>query len=483
MRVVRILVPDENRSDVQKVLEDEGVDHLLVAQDEDTDRSLVEFPIPAEGVDYALEQLRDAGVDDEYVVVLGAETVESTHYDELEQRFVEKQEEGDAIASEEIRSKAVGMTPNARTYHAMTLLSALVATVGLLLDSPAIVVGSMVIAPQVGSAMTASVGAVVGDRDLLVSGMKSQAYGLGFAIVAAAAFGLFLKSAAFVPPTLNVGTVNQIASRISPGFLSITVGLCAGAAGAFGLATAVPVSLVGVMIAAALIPAAAATGIGLAWGYPIVAVGAFVLLVANALAVNVAALGTFAYLGYRPDGGLRELLSGDVVVTALMVGMLVSLGVLGALTAQHVAVENTVNEEVGDVLETEQYEDLGLVSVRVGFSPAASITGEQSVTVVVSRPADVPYPDLGGDLQDAVQDHTSVPLSVTVEYVEQVESDRPAVAPQPRVDRAEPVDSSGVIRARERRPGTRLTRTAKHGCGVCVPRIRGSPSSSPVSPS
>ena len=71
-----------------------------------------------------------------------------------------------------------------------------------------------------------------------------------------------------------------------------------GAAGAFGISTDLPVSLIGVAVAAALIPAAAAVGIGLAWGYPAVAGGAFVLLVA----INLAGSLTLWYLGDRPDG-------------------------------------------------------------------------------------------------------------------------------------------------------------------------------------
>ncbi|WP_323677137.1 TIGR00341 family protein [Halorubellus sp. PRR65] len=483
MRVVRVLVPDDRLSTVRDRLDDEGVDHLVLAQNEAADRSLVEFPIPAEGVDFVLDELRDAGVDDEYVVVLGAETVATTHYDDLERRFVAEQEEGDAIATEEIRSKAVGMTPNARTYYAMTLLSAVVATAGLLLDSPAIVVGSMVIAPQVGSAMAASVGAAVGDRRLLLAGLRSQVLGLALAICAATAFGLGLKTAAFVPPSLNVDTVTQIASRISPGFLSIAVGLCAGAAGAFGLATAVPVSLVGVMIAAALIPAAAATGIGVAWGFPLVAVGAFVLLAANAVAINLAALGTFAFLGYRPEGGARDLLASDPVVPAVLVVLVVAFAVLGGATARHATVENAVNDAVGEVLDREPYEPLGLVSVRVGFSPATELTGEQPVTVVVSRPADVPYPALADAIRRAVADSVAGPVAVTVEYVEQVETERSAVAPRGRVVERDRPERSPGARLRSRRLGTRLTRAASNGRRVCVPRTRDSPSSSPGSPS
>jgi uncharacterized membrane protein len=127
----------------------------------------------------------------------------------------------------------------------MTALSALVATAGLLLDSPAIVVGSMVIAPLVGASLMASVGLTLGDRAMVRSGVRSQVAGLALVVCAAAAFGLALRTVQFVPPVLDVTVISQISSRTTPGLLSVVVALCAGAVGAFGLATEPPVSLVG----------------------------------------------------------------------------------------------------------------------------------------------------------------------------------------------------------------------------------------------
>lgn len=58
-------------------------------------------------------------------------------------------------------------------------------------------------------------------------------------------------------------------------------------------------TFVGVMIAAALIPAAA-VGIGIVWNVPAITLGAFVLLVVNAASIHLSAVATFWYLGYRP---------------------------------------------------------------------------------------------------------------------------------------------------------------------------------------
>ncbi|MFC7045095.1 TIGR00341 family protein [Halobacteriaceae archaeon GCM10025711] len=420
MRLVQVLVGDDDRDDVLSLLDDEDVDYVVTAQDSG-DGVVVQFPLPPQAVDYVLGRLDDAASLDDYRVVVSAESARTEHFDQLEQRFVEGSEEDDSIAHEEIRAKALGMNPNAVTYYSMTLLSALVATAGLLLDSPAIVVGSMVIAPQVGSALTASVGLVLGDRSMVSDGLRSQVFGLALAVLGAAAFGWLLKATRSVPPVLDVTTVNQISKRISPGVLSLTVGVSAGAAGAFGLATALPVSLVGVMIAAALIPAAAAVGVGLAWGYASVALGAFVLLVVNTVSINVAAVAVLRYLGYRPasDGGIRTSLPFDRAGAVLAATLVVLGAVAGGALWQHVGFENEVNQAAQDVLDDPEYRSLELVSVRTQFQNGRP-GDAQEVTVVLNRPADESYPDLARALGDRVTDRTGRLVAVEIQFVDRV---------------------------------------------------------------
>ncbi|MFC6731189.1 MULTISPECIES: TIGR00341 family protein [unclassified Haladaptatus] len=421
MRLVQVFVPDGHRTSVEEILDDENIDSISTAEEGTGEGVIFHFPLPPQAVEHVLDRLEEAGLDrDNYTVVLNAETVHTPRFGELENRYVEGTEENDRIASEEIRTKARNMHPNPVTYYAMTLLSAFVATAGLLLNSPAIVVGSMVIAPQVGSALTASVGGVLNDRKMLWQGLRAQSYGLALAIVGAAVFGWLLKTAAFIPTTLDVSTVDQISRRISPGFLSLAVGICAGAAGAFGLATALPASLVGVMIAAALIPAAAAVGIGVAWGYPTVAAGAFVLLVMNAAAINLAGFSVLRYLGYKSgrvdnDGHSGPSL-GAIAAVLIVVG---SLGAAGAVTSQQVSFENTVNSEVEDILSQPAYDELELVRVDTSIADEGVFTDEQRVSVVVRRPPDRSYPSLAPTIADAVKGHTDQKIVVEITYVEQ----------------------------------------------------------------
>jgi uncharacterized hydrophobic protein (TIGR00271 family) len=429
VRHIRLLVPEATLDDARTVLDEEGIDYVVTPAARGEGAALVEFPLPTQAVEYVLERLRGVGLDDgRYTVITATETAKTERFHELEERFVAGPEEDDAVAPEEIRGKALGMHRDAITYYGLTLLSTVVATAGLLLDSPAIVVGAMVIAPQVGSALVAGVGVVLDDRRMLAVGFREQLFGFGLAIAGAAAFGLALQRGGFVSPLLAVASVGQVASRVSPGLLTLAVAACAGAAGALALATALPVSLVGVMIAAALVPAAAAVGIGIAWGLPHVAIGAGLLLLVNAVAVNLSAVAVLWYLGYRPpdwtgEGGLDALRGrrSSVAAVATLVVLLVGAS---TLLAAPVGFERAATAAVEDVVDRDRYEAVELVRVRadvgVGVGPEPADGG--SVTVVVARPADEPYPELAGRIGETIAAETDREVTVVVEFVDRSEA-------------------------------------------------------------
>jgi uncharacterized hydrophobic protein (TIGR00341 family) len=433
MRQLSVVVPEEDLRAVLDVLDDEDIDYVAARDESADDDVLVEFPIPTQAVGYVLDQLRDAGLDDEYyVVITAAETARTTHFRELEDRFVAGPEENDAVATEEIRGKTLGMHRTAVTYYGLTLLSAIVATAGLLLDSPAVVVGAMVIAPQVVSALIAGVGMVLDDRRMIVVGFRSQLLGFGVAIAGSAAFGVLLQRGGFVSSLLSVTSVGQIASRVSPGLLTLAVAICAGAAGALALATALPVSLVGVMIAAALVPAAAAVGIGIAWGLPHVAIGAGLLLLVNAVAVNLSAVTVLWFLGYRPPDwgeskGIEALRREWETVASLLVLLVLLVGAT-SLLAVPVGFERATTAAVEDVITSDEYEEVELVQVSadVGVGIGPGPPDGESVSVVVGRPADTEYPDLADRLSTAIAEETDREVAVVVEFVDRSRAPPPS---------------------------------------------------------
>lgn len=432
MRLIRLLVDTEDREAIGRVLDEEGIDFVTL-DEHDRDAVVIEFPLPVQAVDGVLETLGEAGFEEfDYTVVASAEAARTERFGELEAEYVESDAETDSVSGEEIRATARSLLPDRRTYYAMTVLSALVATAGILLNSPAVVIGSMAIAPQVGAAITASTGIVLGERRMIRDGVESLALGLLVAVVAATAFGLILHETSVVPPALDVSTVEQISTRISPGFLSLLLGLCAGSAAALGLATDLPLSLVGVAIAAAVVPAAAAVGIGLVWSLPLVALGAAVLLVINAAAILLAGAATLRTLGYHTGGtdgdgheeGATEAgepSGGRLVAAGTVLALLLVVAIPGIPVAQHVGMENSVNGAVQDTLEQPAYEELSLRSVDVGFTDLGLLDHPTSVTVRVSRPADRDYPTLAEELGERISRRADTPVVLSVEFVEEQE--------------------------------------------------------------
>jgi len=420
MRLVRISVPETLREDVVDVLRDQQFGYTVVAgagaQD---DHVVVEFVVPADAVEHVLADLEEVGFDERtYTVSIATEFANFEHVDEVQNR---SEKTPNRLAPNALRSKAKDLRRNTRSYVWMMVLSAVVATAGLLLGSPAVVVGSMVIAPIVSPVLTAGVGAVRNDRDMFIDSIHMQALGLAVAIVTATLSGWLVRQLEIVPATLAIEQMELVGLRLSPSILAIIVGLAAGAAGAYGLATKGQVTIVGVMIAAALIPTAAAIGIGIAWGNGVVALGALVLLVLTMICVNLGGGSMLYYLDYRPDRVDESLFTfGDtsqavvVVVTLLFVAG-TTVGISGMFYQQS-SFERSVNDAVSDVLNRQEYRELGVVSTTIEYT-APTLSDRTRVTVTVSRRANQALSDLPNALDRAITERTGRTVVVRVRSV------------------------------------------------------------------
>jgi uncharacterized hydrophobic protein (TIGR00341 family) len=424
------MVPAGKRESILRALDDEGIDYVVT--DETSSReytATVTFPLPSAAVEPVLERLREVGLDrDAYTVVLDAETVISRRFDDLVERYEEDEENGDRIAREELAARARSLAPTWRTFVVMTAVSAIVATAGLLLDSAAVVVGSMVIAPLIGPAMATSTGSVVDDRELLLRGVKLQVAGGVLAVVAAAGFAALLRTAHIVPlESADVFAIDEVRERLVPDVLSLVIALGAGAAGALSLSTGVSTALVGVMIAAALVPPTAVVGIGLAWGSPRTVSGAFVLVLVNFLSINFAALAVLWLTGYRPESWFRREEARTATlqrIATLGVALLVLSTLLAGVTYgtyRTATFEENTRLAVDDVLA--DYEDLERLSLTVAYEETFPFSRPERVTVTVGHPPGSETPELAGRLAERIEAlddpllSDDGPITVEVRYV------------------------------------------------------------------
>ena len=411
MRLVQVTIPAGKRETVLGELEDEGIDYVLTEETSGREfTGVVHFPLPTGAVEPVLQRLRDVGIDDDaYTVVLAAETVVSRRFEELEDRYEENGDNDDRIAREEIHARAEELSPTFGTYLVMTVVSAVVATAGLLLDSPAVVVGSMVIAPLIGPAMATAVGTVVDDSEMFRRGIKLQGIGLGIAVVAATIFAGLMRVTNVIPPGTDVLAISQVRGRLTPDFLSLAVALGAGVAGAVSLASGVSSAIVGVMIAAALVPPLGVIGIGLAWGLPGTVLGSTVLVLVNVLSINLTALVVLWYRGYRPDHWFREDAARTATrkrIGALALSILVLsafLGVVSYDSYRTATFEQNVRGEIGGVLDQPQYANLTVLNVEFGYDNPVPPRQPTNITVTVGRPTGGGSPQLAAPLDRRIE--------------------------------------------------------------------------------
>ncbi len=440
-------------------LDEHGVDY--VAMDEmatDEYVAVLHFSTTKDRLESVLSDLYEAGLDaDDHVTIIDSEV---DLFGRVEASPGTK-EEHSGVAGGELVGRTEDLLPDGRTYVSMIVLSVVVATTGLLLDSVAVVVGAMVIAPLYGPAVSTSVGTVVGNRRLFSRGIELQVMGVAIAVVTATLFAWFLKVGYLSPAGLAITSTPQIASRLSPDILSLVVALVAGVAGILGMATSTRVTLVGVMMAAALLPPAAVVGIGIAWWEPPVAVHAATLLAVNVLAINFAGLVTLWYLGYRPHSRIqlsqtRRHLAKRAVM--LFVGIVLVSGLLVTVSYQNVQqsqLEQSISDQVQGTLDDDRYANVSLVDVKAIEEHSAMLSKTDRVVVTIGRPPDQARPglryEIGGLVRNQTADDVAVDVRVVLVYTDTWDSD--VSNPIAAVPAAGQLDVSDPAATLDRPPG------------------------------
>ena len=431
MRLVQVLIPEGERAPVLDALDGKSIDYAVFDEVGRGDfEAMVQFPVPPSGVEPVIEDLVAAGVqEDSYTIVLPTETVVSQRLSALVERFP-----GLRIGREELYARAQDLAPANSTFFAFLVLSTVIATTGLLLDSAATIIGAMVVAPLMGPAISASVGTILDDAEMATRGVVLQVTGLVAAIAVAAVLGWLLKQTILIPPGLDIRTIPQIAERTSPNFLSLFLALGSGLAGSISVMRGSGSTLVGVAIAVALVPPAATAGLGIAFGLAGVAVAGATLVVVNLLAINISALLLFYLAGFKPleagqFEGVRTAVLSRIVAIAIAIAVLsIVLAGVTIATFQVESFEQRTQIAVEERVEAADIEGVELVSVTVEYEPIDLLFDTQpqvNILIGVPRDQEVP-PDLAQQWDDELTAEFGRDVVVRVGFIEaQVSDGRP----------------------------------------------------------
>ncbi|MBS1815344.1 MAG: TIGR00341 family protein [Acidobacteria bacterium] len=181
-------------------------------------------------------------------------------------------------------------------YWLQILFSSVIATLGLVLNSPAVIIGAMLISPLMGPIMATGLAMALGDMRLALRAIAT----LIASIIAAVAF-----SATLVWLLPFHSSTPEILARTNPTLLDLAIAIASGLAGSvatvrIGSSEGGETALPGVAIAVALMPPLCTVGFGVGneWNMPTM-IGAGLLFLTNLVAIIASAFLVFLLSGMK----------------------------------------------------------------------------------------------------------------------------------------------------------------------------------------
>jgi uncharacterized hydrophobic protein (TIGR00271 family) len=291
------------------------------------------------------------------------------------------------------------------SFFVLIALSAMIAALGLIVNSPAVVIGAMLVAPLMSPIIGTGLAIVMGDTRFLKLTLGAVNRGVLLAIGVGFLAGLFAIGR---PPSA------EILARTQPTLFDLGIAVFSGMAAAYALSFSQAAgALPGVAIAAALVPPLATVGITLAAGLGQLltgqagdgmenlgnSLGALLLFTTNFIAISTAAALVFFILGFRPTPSQKarqevQRRSARVAIGLLM-AVTVTLGVISYILARETAQTNRayaiVEQQVEDVT--------GAQVIETNITGIGDDTATVDVVVRSTRP--IPYRQVV-DLQEAI---------------------------------------------------------------------------------
>lgn len=182
--------------------------------------------------------------------------------------------------------KPVSLSAN---FILMVILSAFIAGIGILKDNLAITIGAMVIAPFLGPNMSMSFGTTLGDWVIIRKSLITGAVATVLALVISIIWGFSAES------------ISGITTDPVIEYQDVLLAVFCGIAGVISVLSGQGTTMVGVMVAAALLPPLMRAGLLLGGGEPVHALNSFLIFSTNVICVNITGIGVFYLAGIKPS--------------------------------------------------------------------------------------------------------------------------------------------------------------------------------------
>jgi uncharacterized hydrophobic protein (TIGR00271 family) len=184
-------------------------------------------------------------------------------------------------------------------FATLMALSVGLATLGLIADSAAVIIGAMVVAPLMGP--------VLGVSAAIVRGWPTRGFQQAVVVLVAAGGAIALAAIIALALASFETPPEELLARTEPNVRDLGVAMLAGTVGAYTIVRREAAeAMAGAAIAVALVPPLATVGISLQFGRLDMAVGALLLVLANVTGVMFAGAITFIFVGFVPGMTLAQ---------------------------------------------------------------------------------------------------------------------------------------------------------------------------------
>lgn len=243
-------------------------------------------------------------------------------------------------------------------FFLFVILSTSIATMGLITNSPAVIIGAMLVAPLMSPIIGIGLASIIGEDHLLRSGLSALLRGAILAVTLAALLTLVNS---YLPFVTFQELTDEVVSRSHPSPLDLVVALAGGLAAAYSLTEPkLSAALPGVAIATAILPPLCAIGVGIALQRWDVAGGATLLFITNAITIAFASALVFFLRGFNPykPGGNRGLPPSLKLSLVLIFLLLIPLSYYSVQFVRQANADRTINSVVQKIVKDLAHADL-----------------------------------------------------------------------------------------------------------------------------
>ena len=206
-------------------------------------------------------------------------------------QFVAEQFSNKKVDHPEVRVRIEANALPSKMYFTMNILSAIIASYGLVTNSAAVVIGAMLVAMMLGPITGVALAIIDHRMPLLRKSLITVFLGISLVVLVGFIVGWLHKDQ---PLTV------EILSRTQPTSMDLMIALAGGTAGAYAMVSPhLSVAVVGVAVATALVPPLAASGILFANHEIQLGLGALLLALTNIIAIQFTNALVLWLLGFR----------------------------------------------------------------------------------------------------------------------------------------------------------------------------------------